>query len=374
MPKRKPTYTVRVRRQGDWVVAKGVAHVGPDFEIACSSRVSQRAVKAALDKMQGGMVVGGIFDDIGEFLGDAAGTVAGVAKDIAESDVFRKVANTLQDPRFQAVMAVVPGVGPAGAHGMANVGTAMNGLRSAVAQKTGLPELASQISMDSAAVAQQLGIPPEVFNAAQQFGANLADPTIAQHVLRRAAAVAPPPVKPPPHAAFASKNAMYARMLQQYLRQNPDWEHWGTVFKPSAPVAEFQRRVNLPVSGRVDDATRQRSAALGFPLPSPPKRFDSEQHRVASLVRLYLINNRDDPAAFGAPGRPSAPIQRAQAALGLPMTGYVDGTLRSFAQGLGVPLPAAPAGAPIAQQTTTTHYNPHDYWRWDGQQWVPKAA
>lgn len=331
-------YTVRLRRRRGEVVAIGELAITPQLKVAAAVGVDESAlrrwVKGAMRGEDGGdpIMVGGILDDIGGALSDVWEGAKGVASDIVNSSVLRKVANTVSDPRFQGLLSVIPGVGPVAAHATAQVGTAWNGLRAATAGNAGRPDIARQISEFSAAQAAALGIPAADFNAAQQFGANLAvDP-----------------------AMLATVQQLIPGGVQTLVR------HYASPPIPVPPVAVPRApvpRVAVPRGGRpVPRVAVPRMAVPRGGRPVPKRAIASGQARLATqvdytsplpsmlpapasqLLRAHLLGHTGNPVAWGASG-PAAAIVRYQRLVGLPVTGRVDAATRDRALKLGAVLP-----------------------------------
>jgi hypothetical protein len=264
---------VQLRREGDQLVALGVLQLAPDLAVQCRASVSPRTIErvvAAAAKGREGT--------IGWFGEDIWNGAKKIAKDIVSSDVLRKVANTFSDPRFMGLLSVIPGVGPVAAQGMSNIGTAWNGLRAATLSSQGLNDAAAALSMQSAQQAAALGVPAEVFNAAQRYGAGLAvDPQMLAYIQQMAPATlnnmvatlsAPPapPVAPPPPPA----NIQFAPLTPAAQRAIAQGTVWGPPTYPATqaglqalaagrpstmPVAQWNREVGDLITLRRPDQT-----------------------------------------------------------------------------------------------------------------------
>lgn len=251
----KPKYRVALSKKGPDVIATGTLVLTPDLRITAQAAIDDALLRFWLRELREGhdgpQMVGGIFDDIW------AGAKS-LAKKVTQSSVLRKVANTISNPQFTAALSIIPGVGPIAASTMSQVGSAWNGLRAATAAAHGQPDVARAISQFSAEQAAALGVPPDVFNQAQRYGASLAvDPQLLAVIEQQipgglralmASSAAPPPPPPPPPLPRAPI-PMYAMTAQQRanLRLGPPGGGGTAVRLPPVPVPKFGPVPKVPV-------------------------------------------------------------------------------------------------------------------------------
>lgn len=87
-------------------------------------------------------------------------------------------------------------------------------------------------------------------------------------------------------------------------------------------------------------------AAAHMPAAAPAAPAETPAHHAAAALCAYLSGASPN---WGFPGRPSAAVREAQAALGVTADGIYGPKTRAACVALGVPCPARPSAANIAK-------------------------
>lgn len=142
-----------------------------------------------------------------------------------------------------------------------------------------------------------------------------------------------------------------ASLLRMFLiregvqKKNP--RVFGAKGQPSKPVQGFQGAAKITQDGIVGPQTRAAAKSVGVTLPDKPKAAGTptqaaamDLKQMALILRQYLVSNRNNPAAWGLKGKPSAPVANFQRAAGITQDGIYGPQTKAAGERVGVPMPA----------------------------------